>query len=125
MSKEPLQHRRTMPKAKGHKPTKRHVHYDSRRGSSRERGYSTAWDKFSLSFRYQNPLCEYCKAQGRVVPATVTDHDIPHRGDQDLFWANTFTALCKACHDGPKQRAEARLDGDDLLRWVRKRKGCR
>ena len=26
------------------------------------------------------------EAQGRVVPATVVDHVVPHRGDQKLFW---------------------------------------
>lgn len=94
-----------------------------RRGSARERGYSTAWDKFSKQRLRAHPLCEYCLAAGLVVPATVTDHDLPHAHDPQLFWDNTFTSLCAPCHNGPKQSAEARLSGDDLLAWVRKRKG--
>lgn len=96
---------------------------DSReRGSARERGYSAAWDRFSRQFLMANPICEYCLAKGRIVAARVTDHDIPHRGDPDLFWDNTFTALCAACHNGPKARAEARLSGDALRSWVRSQK---
>ena len=45
----------------------------------------------------------YCLADGRVVPATVLDHDQPREGDPDLFWRNTFTSLCKRHHDGEKQ----------------------
>ncbi|MFC3312821.1 hypothetical protein ACFOHK_08280 [Falsigemmobacter intermedius] len=57
------------------------------------------------------------------MPANVLDHDLPHEGDPDLFWRNTFTSLCKRHHDGEKQRAEARFSGEALLAWVRKRKG--
>jgi 5-methylcytosine-specific restriction enzyme A len=66
-----------------------------------------------------HPLCEYCLAQGKTKASNVTDHDIPHRGDPELFWQNTFTALCHACHSGTKQRLEARYDGDALLGQVR------
>jgi len=39
-------------------------------------------------------------AEGKIVPATVVDHIIPHRGDQKLFWDQTnWEALCKECHD--------------------------
>lgn len=105
-----------------HATPSRHQASDIRRGTARERGYSTAWDKFSRSFLRAHPLCEYCAAEGKTVPAQVTDHDLPHQGDTDLFWVNTFTALCARCHNGPKASAEARLSGDALLRWVEARK---
>ncbi|MFG6083908.1 HNH endonuclease [Paracoccus litorisediminis] len=40
-------------------------------------------------------------------PALVADHVVPHRGARDLFFdpAN-LQCLCKACHDGAKQREE-------------------
>ena len=124
MAKAAPQHRvaragtpHTQPAAK-HMPREREA-----RGSARDRGYSTAWDKFSRSFRRMNPLCEYCLSDGRTTPANVTDHDLPHEGDPDLFWNNTFTSLCASHHNGEKARAEARMGGDDLLMWVAKRKG--
>lgn len=45
------------------------------------------------------------------MPATVVDHIIPHKGDPELFWPegdaeDHFAACCKACHDGPKAKAE-------------------
>lgn len=92
------------------------------RGSARQRGYSARWDRFSKRHLQLHPLCEYCLADGRANAAALVDHDLPHRGDPALFWDNSFTSLCKRCHDIDKQRAEARLCGPDLLAWVQRRK---
>jgi 5-methylcytosine-specific restriction protein A len=41
-----------------------------------------------------------CAAAGRLEPATVVDHVVPHRGDQELFWDEAnWAALCTRCHD--------------------------
>ena len=84
--------------------------YDRYRGSSTERGYGSRWSKYRLVFLRQHPLCECeeCRENGRVTPATVVDHIIPHRGDQVLFWDPTnHQAMSKRCHD----RKTAREDG--------------
>jgi len=48
-----------------------------------------------------------CIKDGRITPATVVDHIIPHRGDQKLFWDTAnWQALCKPHHDRDKQREE-------------------
>ena len=48
----------------------------------------------------KHPLCVRCMADGRYVKATVVDHVIPHRGDQQLMWdESNYQALCKKCHD--------------------------
>lgn len=112
---------------KKHKNSKRRAEQnraaDDRRGSARERGYSTAWDKFARSWLIGNPLCVYCAAQGRDQAAEVVDHITPHRGDPTAFWpqpgddwAAFFAASCRKCHDGPKQRAELYADrmGEDV-----------
>jgi hypothetical protein len=91
------------------------------RGNSTERGYDHRWAKFRLAFLMANPLCEYCAADGRVEPATVCDHDEPAR-DLPNHYATTFTALCGRHHRGEKARVEARLSGESLLAWVRRRK---
>lgn len=93
-----------------------------RRGSAASRGYGTRWRRFRDTFIKVHPVCEYCEANGKTVPANVVDHDIPHRGCPVAFWNTTFTALCDGCHNGPKARAEARLDDEALLRWVAARK---
>jgi 5-methylcytosine-specific restriction enzyme A len=103
--------------------TPKHITHDKARGSARDRGYTTEWDKFSKAFLASHVLCEYCTAKGLTVVADVTDHDLPHRQDPDLFWNNTFTALCRPCHNSTKARLEVRLSGDALLAAVRKLKG--
>jgi len=55
-----------------------------------------------------HPLCEECKRNGRLTPAVVVDHIIPHKGNRELFWnEKNWQALCKSCHD----RKTAKEDG--------------
>ena len=103
-------------------PTTAKAHRVERRGTASQRGYTKQWERFRLHHLRLRPLCEYCIADGLIEAASVVDHDLPHRGDAHLFWDNTFTSLCSRHHSGEKQSAEARLDGPDLLRWVRERK---
>jgi len=73
---------------------------DRLRGGADARGYDSRWRKARALFLKQHPLCAFCQAEGKVVPATVVDHIIPHRGDQRLFWDQTnWEPLCKECHD--------------------------
>lgn len=78
---------------------------DERRLSSTARGYDRRWRKARARYLQEHPLCEECDHAGRVVPATVVDHIVPHRGDQKLFWdENNWQGLCKRCHDKKTQR---------------------
>ena len=73
---------------------------DRMRGGADARGYNARWRAARLVFLRKNPLCAECMRNGRLTPATVVDHVIPHRGDQELFWdTNNWQPLCKACHD--------------------------
>lgn len=73
---------------------------ESQRGNSSERGYGSKWRAERARFLRHNPLCAECLRHGRVTPATVVDHIIPHRGDMTLFWdQNNWQPLCKQCHD--------------------------
>lgn len=70
--------------------------------------YSTArWVRKRERQLKANPLCKYCKRQGKLVPATVADHVIPHRKDEPLFWTGELQSLCKQCHDSTKKVEEA------------------
>ncbi|WP_244597145.1 HNH endonuclease [Ochrobactrum soli] len=63
----------------------------------------------------QSPLCVYCLKAGDVEPATICDHRIPHKGNEDLFWdADNLMSLCKSCHDRTKQREER---GETVVRF--------
>ena len=74
--------------------------YDRFRGTATQRGYDSRWVKARKAFLARNPLCAYCEKAGRLVPATVVDHIIPHRGDKALFWdVSNWQPLCKMCHD--------------------------
>jgi 5-methylcytosine-specific restriction enzyme A len=83
------------------------------RPSAARRGYDARWRRARRSYLARHPLCVRCLVQGRVVPATVVDHVVPHRGGQRLFWDQAnWAALCKRCHDGKTAR-EGRWGGAD------------
>lgn len=80
---------------------------DDRRGTAYQRGYNRRWQRARAVFLVEHPLCLYCERMGRITPATVVDHVIPHKGDRDLFWSpDNWQALCKPCHDSVKAREE-------------------
>jgi 5-methylcytosine-specific restriction enzyme A len=73
---------------------------DAQRGSAAERGYGNRWQKARATYLRKNPLCVHCKAEDRLIAATVVDHRIPHRGDWVLFWdTDNWQSLCKRHHD--------------------------
>lgn len=52
-------------------------------------------------------VCSRCGKLEGDTSKLVADHKIPHRGREDLFWdRENLVCLCKACHDGAKQREE-------------------
>ncbi|AHF68698.1 HNH endonuclease [Pseudomonas cichorii JBC1] len=76
--------------------------------TSSQRGYGYKWQKARERYLLDHPVCVYCERQGLTVAASVVDHKIPHRGDQDLFWSqDNWQSLCKPCHDSVKQAEEA------------------
>nr|WP_318223722.1 HNH endonuclease [Paraburkholderia terrae]MDW3655162.1 HNH endonuclease [Paraburkholderia terrae] len=75
---------------------------DENRASSGERGYGSRWRRARETFLRRHPLCECaeCRAQHRLLPATVVDHKVPHRGDMRLFWdQSNWQSMSKTCHD--------------------------
>ena len=71
-----------------------------RRASAHERGYTSKWRRLSKLYLKAHPLCEECKRQGKLTPATVVDHIVPHRGNEHLRWSESnWQSLCKPCHD--------------------------
>lgn len=47
-----------------------------------------------------HPKCQECEKEGKFESATVVDHVIPHKDDEELFWnEGNWAALCKTHHD--------------------------
>ena len=77
------------------------------RTNAQDRGYTWEWQKASKAYLRQYPLCAECKREGKLTPATVVDHIIPHRGDQGLFWdMGNWQGLCTTCHNRKTRRGE-------------------
>jgi 5-methylcytosine-specific restriction protein A len=86
-------------RCKQHESQFRKAH-DAKRGSASERGYDGRWQQTRIAYLRSHPLCVACEKMGRITPATVIDHIIPHRGDRALFWqSSNWQPLCKPCHD--------------------------
>lgn len=94
---------------------------DQRRPTATQRGYDHRWRKARDAFLAQRLWCVECERSGRLTPATVVDHIIPHKGDKTLFWdMKNWQALCSRCHN----RKTATEDGG-FGREVKRRKSGR
>jgi 5-methylcytosine-specific restriction protein A len=65
------------------------------------RWYASArWREARQRFLVAHPLCVQCEQAGRVVPATVVDHIVPHRGNPERFWdVLNWRSLCVSHHN--------------------------
>lgn len=97
-----------MPRSpKRHEPRGKTPPPPEQRGSARERGYTTAWDKARMRYLSEHPLCVECEKMGRLVPAVVVDHITPHRQDYQLFWDEAnWQGLCVPHHNAKTARGE-------------------
>lgn len=77
-----------------------HLSAERQRETAERRGYDSKWRKARKAYLRRNPLCVECMREGRLTPATVIDHIIPHRGDERLFWnQGNWQPLCQSCHN--------------------------
>jgi 5-methylcytosine-specific restriction enzyme A len=58
-----------------------------------------AWKKRSRHQLTIEPLCTLCSRQGRIIPATIADHNPPHKGDWNKFRVGPLQSLCRDCHN--------------------------
>lgn len=57
--------------------------------------YDKEWMEYSRKFLKHNSKCYSCGNKSQV-----TDHLVPHRGDQELFWkSDNYLPLCTRCHN--------------------------
>lgn len=70
-----------------------------------------AWRRRRDAHLLAEPCCRLCHAiDGRIVPATVADHIVPHQGDRVAFFTGELASLCKSCHDSRKAMMEHQGD---------------
>ncbi|MDF3208362.1 MULTISPECIES: HNH endonuclease signature motif containing protein [Mesorhizobium] len=69
------------------------------RGSPRDRGYDSKWDRLSIAYRKRHVCCAWCAQQDRDTLTDLVDHIIPvvDRPDLKYTWSNLW-ALCKHHH---------------------------
>ena len=86
--------------------------YDRDRGTTAERGYGGRWQKFRKLFLFDHPWCVECEKLGRLVAATVVDHVVPHKGNDELMWdEENMQALCETHHNAKTGREIVREGG--------------
>lgn len=93
-----------------HKKTARKARTNQR--ADRERGAKynqPGWRQASIDYRALNPWCVMCAEAGKTTSSQVTDHIIPVELGGAFWDVNNWQALCKPCHDGPKQLLDNQL----------------
>lgn len=76
---------------------------------------TAAWRRLREAQLSAEPLCRMCLDAEDVTAATICDHIKAHKGDMDLFFDPTnLQSLCKAHHDGVKQRIDK---GQNVVRY--------
>jgi len=73
----------------------------ARRGTARQQGYDTLWEKVRAQYIARHPLCASCNAKGWVVLAKDVDHIVPFDGitDPRRLDPDNLQSLCRACHN--------------------------
>ena len=85
------------------------------RGTSASRGYDSRWRRARERHFAAYPLCVCCEAQGRVSPARILDHVIPHKGDSRLFWdPHNWQGLCDWCDRHIKTVIETMFEREEI-----------
>ena len=59
--------------------------------------YGRRWRGVRGGFLTSNPLCEICRENGRLTPATIAHHKVAVRDGGTDSWDN-LQALCHECH---------------------------
>lgn len=61
--------------------------------------YSLQWRKRAKHQLQIEPLCALCLERNHVTPATIADHNPPHKGDWNAFRLGPLRSLCRDCHN--------------------------
>lgn len=77
--------------------------------------HTSRWTKLSRAYRIMHPLCENCRKNGIIEPATCVDHIVPWPLCADQFFdERNLQALCDKCNHDKGQR-----DKKIIAEWKR------
>lgn len=79
-------------------PRKR-TYDDSRRGTSKERGYGDSWGALRAAVLAEEPFCAECLRRDQTTPADVVDHIIPMSKGGAPRDRGNLQPLCTTCHN--------------------------
>jgi len=79
--------------------TKAEARHYNRYSRDRETGkrYGRSWKQIRAAFLLAHPLCEHCREDGRLTPATLVHHKVKLADGGANNWDNLL-ALCGECH---------------------------
>src|SRR5689334_8855121 len=61
--------------------------------------HTRRWELLKAQVRAEEPCCGMCLTEGQAVPGTQTDHIVPHRGNEALFFnRQNLQNLCEHHH---------------------------
>ena len=98
-------------------PTHKRLQTRFYRGTKNGVNYGHAWRFARDTFmsRPENLWCIDCTKEGKRTLAEDCDHEVPHRGDPDLFWdQNNWRPRCKS-HHSAKTAREVGFGGGGLI----------
>ena len=79
--------------------TERQQSRETQRPNASTRGYDHKWRTLRNAHLKANPLCVMCLSFGKVERATVVDHIVPHKGDDELrLDPSNLQSLCTWHH---------------------------
>ena len=82
--------------------------YDKNRPSYSNLYRSARWQALRKRVLFESPTCLECSKENRVSLATIVDHIVSHKGNEELFWQySNLQPLCKQCHDRKTSREES------------------
>ena len=85
-----------------------HQHYNRhQRDPEAYKQYGTEWRRIRARYVARHPLCELCRAAGRLRPTEEVHHKVPLR-DGGTHAEDNLQALCKRCHSGITAREGGR-----------------
>jgi len=69
--------------------------------------HSAQWRKLRAWYVKQNPLCVFCKAEGRATPVKIVDHIIPLTAGGQALSVDNLQSTCLPHHN--KKTAEDKV----------------
>jgi len=74
-------------------------HYNKyQRDKNHNKRYGSGWERISKAYRRANPLCEKCKAEGKLVPSELVHHKVKLGADGGTNDPDNLESLCWSCH---------------------------